>query len=858
MSEIVGGPATIVFTDIEGSTSLWDSDAEQMRTAHQAHNEILIEVLEGCQGKIVKDKGDGFIAVFVDPSQAVLAATDIQRRISGHSWPPAIGELKVRVAVNTGLVESRGDDFYGPAMNLTARLEALTNGGQILVSEATRALTEGRLPAGLTLRDLGRQRLRGVDRMEQVYQVVGEGLEDDFPPLRAAMARGRRLPSFDNTFVGRESEIEEVGRLLQDGSRVLTILGPGGIGKTRLAVETASGLAESHLEDVFFADLSPLSSSDQVAETVAEALGVHAEGNVAVLSLVAERVDTPTLLVVDNIEHVIEASSELAGLLADAPLLRLLATSRQPLGIRGEHVYRLDPLAVVSNGKVSPAVELFYDRATSQGAHLTEADRPVVESLCRRLDGLPLAIELVAPRTRLVGVGELEDMLGDLLGSPGSGPAYMPERHRTIRAAIDWSMQSLTASQRTLFSRLAVLPAGANLEMLEKVCGHGLDGPLFENLAVLVDNSLVTSTPGLPGGTRFGQLALLREYGLEMLRDSGEGELTFNRLVDYYLEQAPHHASRLERGSGDAELSTDHANLMAAMEGSIEVGRVEDMARANLGVWVYWFRGDRIGPAVDWVGRAEQTTSSPYLDWLAGFFAFQTGDFEKLGVRMAAARSGFTDNGDEHGLALARMFGAMAVDDPAAGYEMLEAANQYFTESHDLVGRLIGPLFQSIIDFQTGDIESSLRRREEGLEASKGTALPELEAWMYWNLALSYYGVGRHDEALDALVRSFEYMAGDAYQEGVASSVEGIALLAIRAGVVEKAVQLLGAAQTIFDRIGTVTWFEAAIHVEAGITELKDKVGDDQYERWFEAGRQLSFSETVDLTYLVLSEMGAG
>jgi tetratricopeptide (TPR) repeat protein len=518
----------------------------------------------------------------------------------------------------------------------------------------------------------------------------------------------------------------------------------------------------------------------------------------------------------------------------------------------------LDPLAVASNGKVSPAVELFYDRATSQGAHLTEADRPAVESLCRRLDGLPLAIELVAPRTRMVGVGELEGMLGDLLGSPGSGPAYLPERHRTIRAAIDWSMQSLTSSQRSLFSRLAALPAGANLDMLEKVCGHGLEGALFENLAVLVDNSLVTSTAGLPGGTRFGQLALLREYGLEMLRDSGEEDLTLNHLVDYYLEQAPQHASRLEKGSGDAELSTDHANLLAAMQGSIKVGRVEDMARANLGVWVYWFRGDRIGPAIDWVGRAEQTTSSPYLDWLAGFFAFQTGDFETLGVRMAAARSGFADNGDKQGMALARMFGAMAVDDPVAGYEMLEAANEYFTDSHDLIGRLIGPLFQSIIDFQTGDMESSLRQREEGLEASKGMAVPELEAWMYWNLAWSYYGVGRHEEALDALVHAFEYMAGDAYQEGVASSAEGIALLAIKAGLVEKGVQLLGAAQAIFDRIGTVTWFEAAMHVEAGVTELKGQIGDDQYDQWFASGRELGFSEAVDLTYLVLSEMGGG
>lgn len=858
MKEIGSGPATIVFTDIEGSTSLWDSNATQMSTAHRAHNEILTDVLKANGGTIVKDKGDGFIAVFVDPSAAVRAAADIQRRLSHHDWPEAVGQLRVRVAVNTGLVEERGNDYYGPAMNLAARLEALANGGQILVSEATHVLTDGLLPADLTLRDLGRQRLRGVDRLERVYQVVGEGLEDDFAPLRAAVARGRRLPSFDNTFIGRESEVEDVGRLLQDGARVLTILGPGGIGKTRLAVESAASFADSIERDVFFADLSPLSSSDQVAEAVADSMGVHTEGSVPVLTLVAERVDAPTLLVVDNVEHVIDASVDLAGLLEDAPLLRLLATSRQPLGVRGEQVYRLDPLTVASNGAMSPAVELFYDRAASQGAHLTNADRPAVESLCRRLDGLPLAIELVAPRARLVGVSELEGMLAEVLSSPGSGPAYLPERHRTIRSAIDWSLQSLTTSQRSLFARLAALPAGANLEILESVCGFGLEGPLLENLAVLVDNSLVKSTPGMPGGTRFSQLALLREYGTEVLRESGDEKIVLDRLIDHFLDSASTIARRLQEGSGEAELVADHANLLAAMEASASLGRVDDMAEACLRMWVYWFRGDRIGPAVEWVHRVDHETSSPYLDWLAGFFAFQAGDFETLASKMSAARQGFEDNGDRLGLALARTFGAMAVDDPNVGYSMLDAAHEYFRESNDLTGQLIGPLFQSTIDFQAGDTESALRRREEGLEAARGIGLPELEAWMYWNLAWSYYEFERYEDALDSLARSFEFMATDAYQEGVAASVEGIALLAIRAGLAQKGVRLLGAAQTIYDRIGTVTWFEAATHVAAATSELKGKVGEEQYGQWFEDGRQLGISETVDLTYLVLSELGSG
>ena len=847
VTDAPSGPVTILFSDIESSTSLWDHDPDAMAEAHSRHNDILTSVFDAHGGQVLKDKGDGFIVIFRNPVKALEAAAAAQRDLDDESWPEPIGPLRVRMGINTGIVEPRGGDYYGPQVNRTARLEDLAHGGQVLVSEATRALVSGQLHDGLELRDLGPQALRGFGEPERVFQLVGDGLRGEFPALRG-VALGSGLPKFSNAFVGRDSQMGDIVGLIRGGARLVTLLGPGGIGKTRLAVESARELQDGMPGGAHFADLAPLTSAERVGATIAESVGVHPEGSADVLSLVAELVTTPTLVVVDNFEHVIEASTSIGTLLSNTPELSVIATSRQPLTIRDERVYRLEPLDVASNGKPSAAVELFYDRAAAQGAHLSEADRQTVESICAKLDGLPLAIELVAPRARLFSVGELDAMLSESLDTLGSGAADLPERHRTIRRAIDWSLEALTDDQQQLFTRISCLPSGGTMEMIGFVCGDGLSGPLLDNLATLVDNSLVNSVTGVPGGTRFKQLALLREYGLELLRESGDYQVTMDRLIDYYVDRSDTMRKRLQTDStADAAVEKDHANILAAMDWSLESGSPERMGSVLMAMWVYWFRGDRVTDATDWVEEAYSQTQDATITWLSGFFAFQTGDFAKLARRLSIAAEKFREAGDEHGLAMALTFRAAGETDPDEAYAMVDEALALLDDSEP-VARFVAIVFKSVVDFMVGDMDASLRRREEAMRLSAGLEMPELIAWMHWNLGFSYFGIGRYEEAVRRFQQSFEHMAAESYQEGVASNAVGAALCQLEAGRIESAVKLIGAADATLDRIGTVIWPEAEFHLKAAIESIKDSRGEEFFEEHYSAGRQLTFSETIDLT----------
>ncbi|MFZ0014881.1 MAG: AAA family ATPase [Acidimicrobiia bacterium] len=855
MSELPSGLVSILFTDIENSTSHWDNARDAMRQAHTLHNELLTRAFTQHGGTVVKDKGDGFIVVFSKPLDAIAAAAAAQRSLGTARWPDVIDEIRARMAINTALLEPENGDYYGPEVNKVARMEASAHGGQILLSDSTRALCEGQIPDGLSLQDLGLQRLRGVSHPERVFGLVGAGLLDGFPELDTSADRGHPLPNFDNTFVGRGTEIKALQTLIDGGSRLVTVLGPGGIGKSRLAVETARSIARSMPGGSHFADLAPLDSSDQVSRAVAESLGVHAEGSAEVLALVAERITTPTLIVIDNFEHVMQASRSIGDLLANSSTLTAIVTSRQPLGLRNESLYHLDPLDVAANGGRSPAVELFYDRVASQGVVLTDADLPLVASICRRLDGLPLAIELVAPRARLVSIHELDQMLEQSIDALGSGGADLPERHRTMRNAIEWSLKELSESQRLLFSRLAALPAGATLKMLERICCFDLEGSPLQNVATLVDNSLVDAVTDLAGGTRFRQLAPLREYGIELLQAGDEYGRAMGRLVDYYVEEAPRLGIAMQFDSTMDEMVTvDQPNVLAAMRWSLQSGRVEDMAEVTKQMWVYWFKGDRIGPAVDWVAEADKKLKSPVLDWLAGFLAFQQGDFETVFTRMAKARAGFEEADDDLGLALALTFGATVIEDPEQAHSMLDRALGLFG-SGSPVGEFMAVVFKSIVDFQTGDIEASLRRRESALASIDDIGLDELTAWARWNLAWAYYAVGEFSEALSSFGFAFEYMAADGYQEGVASSAEGVALIDIAAGNVERGLRTLGGASAAFERIGTVSWMEAGFHVGQNSESLSAEIGQSEFDRLIGEGRSLTFDGLIDVTREALEQL---
>ncbi|MBT8199434.1 MAG: hypothetical protein KJO36_02840, partial [Acidimicrobiia bacterium] len=763
--------------------------------------------------------------------------------------PESLGSFRVRIALHSGPIQADGNDYRGPVVNRVARLEGIAHGGQVVLSEATRALVQDSLPAGTSLRDLGSHMLRGMDRAEQVYQLCVPDLMNDFPPLRTETGGGVPLPSYQTSFVGREEERSTIGELLSsDDTRLVTLLGPGGIGKTRLAVETARDLVEDFGGGAMFVDLVRTSDPADVGLVIAEAVGAHPEGMASPVALAAARILDPTLLVLDNFEHVQEASTTVADLLDASADVRMIATSRAPLNIRGERIYRVEPLGSVNgDGRVPPALALFYERVASHGVNLSTegGEAEAAKMIVRRLDGLPLAIELVAARTRLMGVRELEQMLTESLDVLGSGAADLPERQRTIRSTIEWSLDSVTDAQRRLFAQISVFPAGPTLAQLRAVAAS--DSDLLDDLTVLVDNSLVSPATGLAGGTRYRQLVLLRDYGAELLAKFGDLDVTLGRLVDYYTSVSPEIGRRLqEMEEPHRELRVDHANLLAAMWWALEHDRLADMVDVVSDLWVYWFNGDLAANGSEWVARADPMLDSAKLDWLVGFFALQEGDAEAAVKRLAGALERFSKAADELWIARSELFLSFFIEDSKEGGSLASSAVETFEGLGNQVDFFMARLMFSSFRLREGDIDQAVAVRQEIVEWAIAQDYGVLIAWAEWNYAIVLLFAGRIDEASDANQRSLVRMVADGYQEGVASSADLVAVVRIHRGDVEGGLRVLGGAISIWDNLGSARWPEATILVEQALEAARSALGDSDVERHIQEGSKLTLSQLIE------------
>lgn len=853
----MSAPLTFLFTDIEGSSQLWDTDADSMRMAHRQHHAILKDAIESNGGSVLKDLGDGFMAVFNEPANALLAAAAGQRSLEAADWSMLPRQLRVRMGVHTGPAEDRDGDYFGPEVNIAARLESLANGGQILLSDATNALTARALSGDLATRDLGRHRLKGIGLAERVHQLVGEGLHSEFPPL-VGNALGEKLPDYAGDLFGRDTDLENVVEMLRNGCRLVTLLGPGGIGKTRLAVEAARRLTDQSA--AYFADMAPIRAASEIGPTFADALGIHVEGTADPFDLVADRITEPTVAVMDNLEHLNQVGPSISRLLAASPPITVIATSRSPLRIRDEKVYPVAPLAVGLNGS-SAAVDLFYDRAAAQGVTLTESDRPSVLALCQRVDGLPLAIELIAAQTRLLSVPELETMLQQSLDAIGTGGEDRPDRHRTIRDTIEWSLGGLSDRQRSIFAQLSVFPAGANLDQLAFIREEP-KSQLLEDLAALTDNSLVNPQTGLAGGTRFRQLALLREYGTELAAESGADDETMGRLIDYYVAKAPEMQTGLFSDNKiGRELESDHANLVAAMQWSLDHDRIAEMAGFLADIWIYWFNGDRTETSADFIRRAEGKVDSAKFEFFAGFIlGFQMGDFEAGAVRLSKAEQMFKQAGDSYWVAMSRMWRGTAEPDPEVAQELLASAYEELSRYEDQPGiKPLALLFQSWFDSQSGDFERALERRTQASEIALEIEHPELMAWLPWNVGVTLTFMERLDDALDQLPAGFEYMADEGYQEGIASFGHLIGVIAVKKGAIQGGIEMIGACDAVMERIGVAVWGEVEILRVQAIEQAKSELSSEEVDSMLASARDtgiVELSESVRAMLADLSQSG--
>lgn len=598
-----------LLTDIEGSMDLWEHDFHAMADALERHDRIVLATVEAAGGTVVRSKGEGdsVFAVFPAPAAAIACAVELQRRLAGERWP-TVGPVQVRAAVDFGRCQRRDGDYLGPVIGRCARLRAAAHGGQILLSDAAARAAE--LPSGCSTKDLGVHKLRGVKQPERVLQLDHPGLTTDFPPLNTAAALSHNLPSRTTAFVGRDQEVRTLRDML-GRRRLVTVLGPGGIGKTSVALEVARKAAPDHPDGVWFVDLTPITTGRPVAGHVLSSIGVSEEpGQSPETMLTAHLGSRRSLLLLDTCEHVCE---EVAGLvtdlLASCERLVVLATSRERLMVPGEGAYQLGPLPTETPAGLSDAARLFVERATEadRSFDVTDENRPAIEDICARVGAMPLAIELAAARAAVMGLDEIRRRLDRRLSFLTGGSRGVHERQKSLRATIDWSYELLADHEKRALAWMSVAPAGFSLDAANRLVelATGSDVDALDVLHSLVAKSLV-SVDRRQGTTRFRILDTVREYGQEVL-DAWDERLSASRAHAAWCARLVTEAGPALRGPGQAEwltvLEDEHDGVRQGLRFAIDQ-RDADLLAALAPAWVFWHKRGHLAEGREWLAES--------------------------------------------------------------------------------------------------------------------------------------------------------------------------------------------------------------------------------------------------------------
>lgn len=616
---------TFLFTDIEGSTRLWQEKPEAMSLAHARHNEILRTAVESHQGNVFQVIGDAFCAAFLTAGDALRAAVQAQSELHGENWGEVI--IKVRMGIHTGEAELLEDGSYRAFLTMSRlqRLMSAAHGGQTLLSLAAQELLQNAIPDGVSLRDMGARRLKDWNRPEQIYQLIVEGLPSEFPPLRTLDTSRHNLPAPTTSFIGREKEKAEIKQAI-GSHRLVTLTGSGGTGKTRLSLQVAADLLDQFTDGVWFVELAPLTDPSLIPQTILAAMEASEQQDKTATQALIERIrGKKILLILDNCEHLIESVARIVDLLlSSAPELKIMASSREALGVSGEMAWYVpsmslpDDKSLISTEELShcESIRLFTERATLARPQfqLTMSNAPSITQICSRLDGIPLAIELAAARVRALSVEQIAARLDDRFHLLTGGSRTALPRQQTLRAMIDWSYNLLSDQEKLLCRRLAVFVGGWTLEAAERVCaeeGDGLD--VLDLLTHLVDKSLVNMEES-PNDVRYRMLETTRQFAREMLMISDETRTFRNKHLDYFLEYAETAQPEL-RGWRQAVwvslLEIEHDNLRAAMEWSQET-RPELGLRMAAALIDFWDTHGHFTEARRWLEVMLKKTT--YLD----------------------------------------------------------------------------------------------------------------------------------------------------------------------------------------------------------------------------------------------------
>jgi predicted ATPase/class 3 adenylate cyclase len=857
------GTVTFLRTDIEGSMALARALGSGWDAVNATHMGILRAAVEAHRGVVVRTEGDALFAVFPEAGAAVRAAVDAQRAIGSHGWP-ASAAVRVRIGIHSGEAHLAGDDYGGFDVNRAARIAAVGHGGQVILSGPTFELVADRLPPATATRPLGRFVLKDVIRPESLYQLDIDGLPTAFPTLRAGRVVEGNLGQRLTSFVGRDRELEALRHLLER-ARLVTLTGPGGIGKTTLATEVARSVEDGYADGAWVVPLASIDSSDGVAPLIARTIGLF-DGpfRLAVDTLPIFLADRAMLLVLDNFEHVIDAADVVGRLLQASPHSRFIATSRAPLHISGEHEYPVGPLAV--GGVDDAAVRLFVDRAQAvQPGWTPGTETSVVEEIVTRLDGLPLGVELAAARVSLLPLQAIRDRLAARLPLPGAGARDAPARQRTLDGAVAWSHDLLTPDLQTRLHRLSVFEGGFDLAEAGPVALDPAERSreVLDDLAELVDRSLLQRVPEA-AGVRFRMLQTIQAFGAARLAETDDEAPVRRRHAETYLalaEAVKAHEDGADQRAWRARLDRDDANLRAAIDWSIEHGEVDLALRFVGASWRYWQSSGHLNEGRALADRAlaipgadAPTTARMWAASAAGSIAYWRSDSASAGRWY------------EEELSLARALG----DGAGLADALFNLGHVEFVLNAPRGDAFRGGIEETVRAYEAvGDERGVARTRwavgnvllEGGDPAAAYQAFIESRASFealgdVRYVALSSGSLAWTSFALGDIPGSFRWTAHairETYSGGDLGSTTislhiGV-LIAVIAGRPDEAARISGAFDALCERYGVrpPAALERFLHVQDPFAMARDALSPERYAIEYAVGQRMSLAEAVDL-----------
>ncbi|MGQ0550547.1 MAG: ATP-binding protein [Armatimonadota bacterium] len=911
MPRLPTSTVTFLFSDIEASTHivqhLGDAASEQVFADHRR---LLRDVVESAGGLVYQDQGESFLFVFQRAKDAVLAAVTAQRALTIHPWPKGV-MLRVRMGLHSGEPAVSCDEYVGLDVHRVARICQAGHGGLILLSQATQELVGEGLPGGVSLQDLGKHRLKDLASPEHIFQAIAPDLPTEFPPLKSLSALPHNLPIQLTSFIGREREMAEVKRLLST-TRLLTLTGAGGCGKTRLALQVAAEVLEDFADGVWFVELAALSDPAFVSQAVASALGVREQPGRLLLVTLSDYLQSKHLLVaVDNCEQLVAACAQLTEiLLRSCPNLRILVTSREPLGIAGELTYRVPSLSVPDlrclpdlRGVVRhEAVRLFVERAQFVVPTFQVTDRNAVAlaQVCTRLDGIPLAVELAAARVKVLPVEQIAGRLDDRFRLLAEGSRTALPRHQTLRATMDWSYDLLSEKERVLLRRLSVFVGGFTLETVEAICtGGDVDkSEVLNLLAHLVDKSLVVMGEQ-DGEARYRLLETVRQYGWERLLEAGEAEVTCGRHQDWYLGLAEKAEPELEGAQQLAwleRLDVEYDNLRAALEWSKRGERgPEPGLRLAGALWFFWFVRGYLSEGRTWLegalARSVGSSTSPRAKALfyGGVLALLQDDYRlaaalseeglllcqelghKRGIALAQVPLGlvafrqanygratalfeqslalFRELGDRWGIALSFWgLGIMALyqGDFGRAKRMFDDSLTVFRQLGNRWGIAFSASRLAIVARREDDYERAAALFEESLSLQRDLRDKWGMAFSLHNLGLVVHYQGDHERAIRLCMEGLILMREVGDKWWISQCLTGLGGVILAQRRQELAARLLGAAEALRDALGVPIPPDLRHEIDRNVTTIRDALGDEAFAAAWTEGRTMTLEQAIE------------